>query len=65
MFSIENDELKEMCIDSFRMFDNEIGHSYMKKHPEIINSVKNKINNSGNVTKKICKEFLRINFQNF
>ncbi len=60
LFSIENDELKEMCIDSFRAFDNELGHSYMKDHPEIINSVKNKINYSKNITKKIFESFLNI-----
>jgi len=60
LFSIENDELKEMCIDSFRAFDNEVGHSYVKKHPEIITFVKSKINNSKNITKKIFENFLKI-----
>lgn len=56
----EDDELLEMCIDVLRSFDNEIGHSYVNAHPEIIAKVKEKLDKAGNVTKMMLQSFLKI-----
>lgn len=56
----KDDELLEMCIDTLRSFDNEIGHSYVERHPQIIEEVKKRIDITGNTTKKILQCFLEI-----
>ncbi|MGG7153164.1 hypothetical protein ACQPUR_21315, partial [Clostridium neonatale] len=33
---IDDEELFEMCIDALRAFDNELGHSFIKKNPQIV-----------------------------
>ena len=33
---IDDEELFEMCIDTLRAFDNELGHSFINKNPQII-----------------------------
>lgn len=49
---IYNEELFEMCIDVLRAFDNELGHSFIKKNPQIIIEVEKRMNMAGNVAKK-------------
>ncbi|NFG62862.1 MULTISPECIES: hypothetical protein [unclassified Clostridium] len=49
---IDNEELFEMCIDALRAFDNELGHSFIKKNPQIIIEVEKRMNTAGNVEKK-------------
>ena len=36
LLQVKNDELLEMCVDSLRSFDNEVGHLYIKNNPQII-----------------------------
>lgn len=39
----DDDELLEMCIDALRSFDNEMGHAYIKMHPEIIKEARKRM----------------------
>ncbi|NFS28762.1 hypothetical protein FDF12_09905 [Clostridium botulinum] len=56
---IDNEELFEMCIDALRAFDNELGHSFIKKNPQIIIEVEKRMNTAGNVAKKVLEGFLK------
>ena len=56
----DDNELLEMCIDSLRSFDNEVGHKFMKKNPQVIQMVKNRIKGAGIVEKKMMENFLII-----
>ena len=55
----KDDELLEMCIDTLRSFDNEMGHSYIKMHPEIIKEAKERMDTAGNATKRMLQCFLK------
>ena len=56
---IDDEELFEMCIDALRAFDNELGHSFIEKNPQIVIEVEKKINITGNATKRVLEDFLR------
>ncbi|KHD13461.1 hypothetical protein [Clostridium butyricum] len=56
---IDDEELFEMCIDALRGFDNELGHSFIRKNPKIIIDVKKRVNVVGNATKRVLEDFLR------
>ena len=56
---IDDEELFEMCIDALRAFDNELGHSFIKKNPQIMIEVEKRMNTAGNVAKKILEDFLK------
>ena len=56
----KDDELLEMCIDTLRSFDNEMGHSYIKMHPEIIKEAKERMDTAGNATKRMLQCFLEV-----
>lgn len=56
---IDDEELFEMCIDALRAFDNELGHSFIKKNQQIIIEVEKRMNTVGNVGKKILEDFLK------
>lgn len=56
---IDDEELFEMCIDALRAFDNELGHSFIKKNPQIVIEVEKKINITGNATKRVLEDFFR------
>lgn len=56
---IDDEELFEMCIDALRVFDNELGHSFINKNPQIIIEVEKRINITGNATKRVLEDFLR------
>ena len=56
---IDDEELFEMCIDALRAFDNELGHSFITKNPQIIIEVEKRMNTVGNVGKKILENFLK------
>ena len=58
LITIDDKELFEMCIDALRVFNNETGYSLIKKNPQIIAEVKERINVTGNVGKKILQDFL-------
>jgi len=58
LFCIKDDELLEMCIDALRSFDNEMGHSYVKMHPQIIEEAAKRIDKAGNATKRMLQYFL-------
>ena len=60
LLQVKNDELLEMCVDSLRSFDNEIGHLYIKNNPQIIQMVKSRIKNAGTIEKIILEKFLSI-----
>lgn len=60
LLQIEDKELLEMCVDSLRSFDNPVGHQFMKKNPQVIQMVKNKIEGAGLVEKKILENFVMI-----
>lgn len=60
LFCTKDDELLEMCIDALRSFDNEMGHRYVKMHPEIIEEATRRMDMVGNATKKILESFLEI-----
>lgn len=60
LLQVKNDELLEMCVDSLRSFDNEIGHLYIKNNPQIIQTVKSRIKNAGTIEKIILEKFLSI-----
>ena len=49
LLQVKNDELLEMCVDSLRSFDNEVGHLYIKNNPQIIQMVKSRIKNAGTI----------------
>jgi len=49
-----------MCIDTLRSFDNEMGHSYIKMHPEIIKEAKERMDTAGNATKRMLQCFLEV-----
>lgn len=59
MIIIDDEELFEMCIDSLRAFDNELGYLFIKKNPQIIEEVKKRIDTSGNATKRMLEDFLK------
>ena len=48
LFCTKDDELLEMCIDALRSFDNEMGHRYVKMHPEIIEEATKRMDMVGN-----------------
>lgn len=56
---IDDEELFEMCIDALRAFDNELGHSFIKKNPQIIMEVEKRMDVAGNATKRVLEDFLR------
>ena len=58
LITIDDEELFEMCIDALRAFDNELGHSFIKKNPQIIVEVEKRMNTVGKVGKKILENFL-------
>ena len=60
LLQVKNDELLEMCVDSLRTFDNEVGHLYIKNNPQIIQMVKSRIKNAGTIEKIILEKFLSI-----
>lgn len=60
LFCIKDDELLEMCIDTLRSFDNEIGHAYVETHPHIIKEAKKRMDIAGSATKKMLQSFLNI-----
>lgn len=60
LLQVKNGELLEMCVDSLRSFDNEIGHLYIKNNPQIIQTVKSRIKNAGTIEKIILEKFLSI-----
>lgn len=60
LLQVKNDELLEMCVDSLRSFDNEVGHLYIKNNPQIIQMVKSRIKNAGTIEKIILEKFLLI-----
>ena len=60
LLQVKNDELLEMCVDSLRSFDNEVGHLYIKNNPQIIHMVKSRIKNAGTIEKIILEKFLSI-----
>ena len=60
LLQVKNDELLEMCVDSLRSFDNEVGHLYIKNNPQIIQMVKSRIKNAGTIEKIIMEKFLSI-----
>lgn len=57
---IDDEELFEMCIDALRAFDNELGHSFIKKNPQIIIEVEKRMKTTGSVGKKILEDFQKI-----
>ena len=59
---IDDDELFEMCIDSLRAFDNELGHSFIKRNPQIIIEVEKRINIVGNASKRMLEDLKKIRF---
>lgn len=54
-----DDELIEMCADTLRSFDNEMGHSYIEKHPQIIRDIEKRIDTAGEATKRYYNLFCR------
>lgn len=60
LLQIEDKELLEMCVDTLRSFDNTVGHQFMKKNPQVIQMVENKIEGAGLVEKKILENFIMI-----
>lgn len=60
LFDTEDEELLEMCIDALRSFDNELGHTYINRHPEIIEMAEKKMHAAGNATKRMLQNFLTI-----
>ena len=60
LLQVKNDELLEMCVDSLRSFDNEVGHLYIKNNPQIIQMVKSRIKNAGTIEKIILEKLLSI-----
>ena len=60
LLQVKNDELLEMCVDSLRSFDNEVGHLYIKNNPQIIQMVKSRKKNAGTIEKIILEKFLSI-----
>ena len=60
LLQVKNDELLEMCVDSLRSFDKEVGHLYIKNNPQIIQMVKSRIKNAGTIEKIILEKFLSI-----
>jgi len=57
---VDDEELLEMCLDSLRSFDNELGHIYIKKNPQIIKMVKFRINEAGTAGKVMLEKFLSL-----
>ncbi|NFQ68128.1 hypothetical protein [Clostridium sporogenes] len=56
---IDDEELFEMCIDALRAFDNKLGHSFIKKNPQIIMEVEKRMDVAGNAAKRVLEDFLR------
>ena len=59
VYCLDN-QIIEMCIDTLRSFDNEMGHSYIKMHPEIIKEAKERMDTAGNATKRMLQCFLEV-----
>ena len=60
LLCVDDEELLEMCIDTLRSFDNELGHVYVKNHPELIAKVKEKFARGGNATKMMLQSFMKV-----
>ena len=58
LLQVQDDELWEMCIDALRSYDNEMGHSFIKKNPQIIHMAKDRINKVGKVERAILEDFI-------
>lgn len=55
---VDDDELFEMCIDALRCFDSIILKEWINKHKIVIKIVKNKLDKSTTVLRKIFEIFL-------
>jgi len=60
LLQVDDEELLEMCLDSLRSFDNELGHIYIKKNPQIIKMVKFRINEAGTAGKVMLEKFISL-----
>ncbi|HAG42626.1 MAG TPA: hypothetical protein DCL31_03630 [Clostridium sp.] len=58
MLTINDQELFDMCIDSLRSFNNEIGKEFVLSNPSFIKLVKERIPYVGAATQKILQDFL-------
>lgn len=58
MLTINDPELFDMCIDSLRSFNNEIGKEFVLSNPSFIKLVKERIHYASAVTQKILQDFL-------
>lgn len=60
LLQVDDEELLEMCLDSLRSFDNELGHKFIKKNPQIIKMVKFRINEAGTAGKVMLEKFISL-----
>ena len=58
LLCVNDRELFEMCLDSLRSFDNELGHSFVKNNPQIIQIAKARVKEMGVVGKVILEKFI-------
>ncbi|WP_291562586.1 MULTISPECIES: hypothetical protein [unclassified Clostridium] len=58
MLTINDQELFDICIDSLRSFNNEIGKAFVLSNPSFIKLVKERIPYAGAATQKILQDFL-------
>lgn len=58
MLTINDQELFDMCIDSLRSFNNEIGKEFVLSNPSFTKIVKERIPYAGVATQKILQDFL-------
>ena len=58
LMSSNDIELWKMCIDALRVFDNELGYEYVRKHPDIITEIKKRNEQLGAVEQRIFNDFI-------
>ncbi|SFU76937.1 hypothetical protein [Butyrivibrio sp. INlla21] len=58
LLQVQDEELFEMCVDTLRSYDNEIGHSFIKQNPYIIQMAKDRIKKAGNIEKMMLENFI-------
>lgn len=60
LLQVDDEELLEMCLDSLRSFDNELGYIFIKKNPQIIKMVKFRMNEAGTARKVMLEKFISL-----
>ena len=60
VYCLDNQIIQEELEIIGKLLHNEMGHSYIKMHPEIIKEAKERMDTAGNATKRMLQCFLEV-----